>query len=295
MKYTLTVNQKAILESGIDIDIIDSHILVSCMTFSHKRVCSKIESNGKIYYWFSHDMIVSELPLLKLQKDSVYRRMKKMCELGLLSQHPDSSRLRKSYYAIEELATNFEYEPSDETPTIIGPNTVDSSDKKPNNHNTIYPNTNTNNISSPVSNETEKTDIKIIDYIETETSTVEEKIIKRYHRFFCNLRTEPGKKCTHKTLNSQKMSSWKKDLDKIMRIDKRSKEDLYEVYLFLKDGKDDFWRNTIFSLSALREHYDQIMDKKRLEEKNATKAIANTKKEENTTVFKGDINRITKK
>ncbi len=295
MKYTLTVNQKAIIDSGVDIDITDSHILDTCMSFSHKKVCSRLVKDGKIYYWFSHDMLVGELPLLYLKKDSLYRRMKKMCDIGLLSQHPDSAVLGKSYYAIEELAMSLVYEPSDETPTINGVKTVHSSDKKPNNHNTNYPNTNINNISVPVSEKTETTDIKIIDYVESESSTLEEKIIKKYHSLFCNLRTEPGKKCTHKTLISQKMGSWKKDLDKIMRIDKRTREDLVEVYLFLKDGKDDFWRSTISSLSGLRKHYDAILDKKKLESKNAAKSIESAKKEEDSTVFKGNINRITKK
>jgi uncharacterized phage protein (TIGR02220 family) len=170
MKYNININQKAIIESNIDIDAIDAIILHSCMTFAHKSKCLKMEYHGKIYYWFSHDMLVEELPLLRIKKDSVYRRMKKMCELGLLSQHPDNGILGKSYYHIEELTLGFEYEPTDKNPRVYNSKAEHPAEKKPIDHNTINHNTITSLNNTPgfsldfIPESSKKNDLDILCY-----------------------------------------------------------------------------------------------------------------------------------
>ncbi len=134
------------------------------------------------------------------------------------------------------------------------------------------------------------TDFKIIKFEITKESTLEEKIIKNFHSLFCAFRTKPGKPFTHKTLLSSKMGEWAKELDAIMRIDKRTREDLLEVYDFLKKGEDKFWRETISSLGGIRKHYDKISDKMSAEKEKKKGKPAEAKEG----VFQGNINRVTK-
>lgn len=134
------------------------------------------------------------------------------------------------------------------------------------------------------------TDFKIIKFEISKESTLEEKIIKNFHSLFCDFRAKPGKPFTHKILNDSKMGEWAKELDAIMRIDKKTREDLLEVYDFLKKGEDKFWRETISSLSGIRKHYDKIVDKM-----NAEKEKKKIKPQEaKEGVFQGNINRVTK-
>ncbi len=294
MKYNININQKTIIDSGIDIDYKDAAILDTCMVFCHSSSCVKMEFSGKIYYWFNHSKIATELPLLSLKKDSVYRRMKKMCDLGLISQHPDNDRMGKSFYCFEDSTLGLYTEPSDKKPNTLGKPSAKPSDKKPTYHYTNDHYTIINNISSPSqAQEVPQSDF-IIDFVEKEDSTLEEKIIKQFHNLFCKFRTKPGEKLTNKTLKNSKMSAWKKDLDKLMRIDERTRKDLLEVYNFLDKGNDDFWRNTIYSISAIREYWDKIQDKMRLETLNKEKIAHKAKEQPKEGVFQGNINRVTK-
>jgi hypothetical protein len=264
MQYSITINQKAIVDSGLGIDVIDASIMTTLLIFGNSSSCIKTEHNGSIYHWFDHGKIASELPMLNLKKDSVYRRLKKMCDMGLLSQHPESEKLGKSLYKIEDLTIGLFSDRSDVKKQTLGDSSSKPSDNKPTNHNTIYHNTN-DHISSPSQvQEVTESDL-IIKFVDKPESTLEEKIIKKFHDLFCKFRTKPGKLFKNKTLSKSKMSAWKLDLDRIMRIDGYSREDLLEVYRFLNKGNDPFWRNTIYSLAAIRQYWDQIQDKMRLE------------------------------
>jgi hypothetical protein len=157
---------------------------------------------------------------------------------------------------------------------------------------TINNTTINNNISSPSQvQEVKDSDLKIIDLRCTVDSPRELIIIKNFHSLFCKLRTKPGQPFTHKVLRKAKVSGWKKDLDAIMRIDQRSVDQIRDILEFLKNGKDDFWRQTIDSLSGLRNNYDKIVDKMEAE-----KLLTVKKTEEKTKegVFQGNIKRITK-
>lgn len=159
MQYTININQKYIIDSNLDVDFSDSAILYVCILYA--PFCNKIEYEGKTFYWFDHNKILEEIPLLRLKKDSVYRRMKKLCDLGLISQHPNNEKMGKSFYAINEEALGFisdsssrkntlgfSSKVSDSNPTTLGFSSIKNetpSEKEPTNHITSIINHNTNN------------------------------------------------------------------------------------------------------------------------------------------------------
>lgn len=56
------------------------------------------------------------------------------------------------------------------------------------------------------------------------------------------------------------LQSWCKDVDLILRLDGRDKDELREVIDWTY--KDDFWRNVILSPAKLRKQYDQLNTKR---------------------------------
>lgn len=145
MKYDIHVNQRAIIEGGFDLDIIDAAIMDHCRSFSASNSCQFKLENGKRYYWFSHKNICEQLPLLRLKPDSIYRRMKGLCEKNFLEAHPDNKRSNASWYCFLDLADalvstiGLKSEPSDQNPNPIGSKSEGPSDQNPmyNNNNRI--------------------------------------------------------------------------------------------------------------------------------------------------------------
>ena len=81
MKYNLHVNQEKAIELGIK-DINQAHIFDLLTTAS---TCAGTEVvDGTVYYCVSTEAICSELLLLGLKPDIVYRHLKELAELGLI-------------------------------------------------------------------------------------------------------------------------------------------------------------------------------------------------------------------
>lgn len=102
MKFNLTINQKAIIENKFDLDVIDAIILDYLLSFVKSEAVLSIQEKNRKFYWFSHEKISSELPILQLKKDSIFRRMKSLSEKGFLIQSSQSQFLGRSFYAITE-------------------------------------------------------------------------------------------------------------------------------------------------------------------------------------------------
>lgn len=118
MKFTIKINQKSIIENKLNIDVIDAIVLEFMKDFTRSESIVSIEDNGRKFYWFSHDKILQELPILGLKKDSVFRRLKKLCEKGFLVQSPKSQMLGRSFYCLTSLVDLIGFQPSDETRTV---------------------------------------------------------------------------------------------------------------------------------------------------------------------------------
>lgn len=118
MKYTLIINQKQALELGMK--NVNQVIILGLIADAHSWAEPEIIDNV-VYYWTARQKISEELPLLKLQSDSVYRHLKTLSDLGLIDYKKvgkkDCVRLTKkgkSYYVgnKSELDVNSEINPS---------------------------------------------------------------------------------------------------------------------------------------------------------------------------------------
>jgi len=99
MEFTLTISQKQIHENFPTLDIKDAAIIDFLGKFSHE--CDKKVSGKTIYYWFAYSKICDECPLLRLDPESVRRRMRGLCGLKILVAHPEN-RGGKVFFAFGE-------------------------------------------------------------------------------------------------------------------------------------------------------------------------------------------------
>lgn len=118
MKFNIQINQKAIIESGFEIDVIDAILLDFMFSFSKSDSIVSIRENDTDFFWFSHDNISKELPLLKLKKDSIFRRLKTLSKNGFLIQSSRSQILGRSFYAFTDKVEKIRFTPSEKNPEV---------------------------------------------------------------------------------------------------------------------------------------------------------------------------------
>lgn len=119
MKFTINgFSQKKLVEFGLD--ALDALILRYFVDFkdSSKMVTKNVED--KLFYWLKYETINKELPVLKLKKDSVYRRLKKMCDCGVLEHVTVKKKGVYSFYRLGNKYEELISDTSDTNPTPIG-------------------------------------------------------------------------------------------------------------------------------------------------------------------------------
>lgn len=101
MKYTLHgFSQVRSIESNLD--YVDLLILRYFIDFKDTgKMSIKIENNIP-FYWFRYDGFISEYPILKIKKDTVYRRMKKLKDNGFLRHITVKNNGTYSYFSVTE-------------------------------------------------------------------------------------------------------------------------------------------------------------------------------------------------
>ena len=125
-------------ENTLSLDINDLAILRWLIDFSHTGRMETISIGYNVYYWISYDKVIEDLPLLNIGKDMLYRRLKKMVELEILSFY--SKNGSQSYFGFgknyENMISN-EYhqnsEGSEKIPSKVGKNSECRSEKIPSN------------------------------------------------------------------------------------------------------------------------------------------------------------------
>jgi hypothetical protein len=100
MKYNILINQKSLVDNGFNIDLIVNYFVDFMFTGKMKTI---VEGND-LYYKVSYSEIIRQLPLLRIkEKDSIYRRFKRLTEAGLLVPYPDNQKLNAAFYRITEV------------------------------------------------------------------------------------------------------------------------------------------------------------------------------------------------
>lgn len=81
MRYEICINQKGLLELGITNF---SQGVIFDLVFYARSWATPITISNQTYFWIARQHIASELPLLNLKPDTVYRHLKYLAEAGLI-------------------------------------------------------------------------------------------------------------------------------------------------------------------------------------------------------------------
>lgn len=99
MKYTIHgFNQLVAINLGLDIN--DLLILRYFVDFKDSGSMIRERIDGEEYYWIKYEGIIKELPVLKLKKDTIYRRLKNMCKVEVLRHKTFKKAGTYSFYNI---------------------------------------------------------------------------------------------------------------------------------------------------------------------------------------------------
>lgn len=99
MKFTILINQKALIDSGMNLDIVDLAIFELLKDFSLTDRCKKLNVENTTYFLFNWKLVNNQLPILGLNsRQSVFKRFEKLKENNIIVAHPDNSTLGQSWY-----------------------------------------------------------------------------------------------------------------------------------------------------------------------------------------------------
>lgn len=86
MKFTVMgFSQKRLVE--LDLDLTDAMILRWIVDFFSTKKIRKFVVGDECFFWLDYKHLLSDLPVLSMKKDTLYRRLKKMVDAGLIEHH----------------------------------------------------------------------------------------------------------------------------------------------------------------------------------------------------------------
>lgn len=100
MKYTISINQKAVCDAGLNLDIVDMAIFDMLTTYTNSTACRRMNEGAKTFFNVPYTVVIDELPLCKITKpDSVYRRFQKLEMSGIINMHPENKKMKQVWFA----------------------------------------------------------------------------------------------------------------------------------------------------------------------------------------------------
>ncbi|MFW6272301.1 MAG: hypothetical protein ACOC2U_00790 [bacterium] len=114
-----SINQKVIVEQGWDIDFLDIIIFLDIKSIIHYTQDKKSKGlpidtwvtndNNGDWYFICESKIAKDLPMLPIASGSpIYKRVKKLCECGLIERNPSNEKTRQKLIRLGKNAYMFE-------------------------------------------------------------------------------------------------------------------------------------------------------------------------------------------
>ena len=99
MQYTITINQFAVINAGLNLDVVDMAIFDFVKQYAQADKCMKLQTETGTYFWVSHNVIIQQLPILGISTGAgIIKRINKLIDAGLLARHPNCDLMRKTFY-----------------------------------------------------------------------------------------------------------------------------------------------------------------------------------------------------
>jgi hypothetical protein len=137
MKYTITINQRAAIESFGDtaLNIVDFALIEFIGYFASLDSTRKTNEQGRVWFWLKWTVVRDQMPLLGLNtRKAVWSRVTKLCDAGFLQAHPENQTNAQAFYALGKNWELYNSRPNNESAKPANKST---------NGNTLLPNGNT--------------------------------------------------------------------------------------------------------------------------------------------------------
>ncbi len=107
IKWNIEINQRAIIENGININYVEAGIFNFIADFiSYGSKINKKTIDDNVYCWVSYQYIIDSLPLLRIKnKEVIARHVKNIIKEGLLESYYEKLEA-KTYFKIGEKASS---------------------------------------------------------------------------------------------------------------------------------------------------------------------------------------------
>lgn len=112
MKFTVNINQKAIVDLGLQdkLDFIDLAIYDFITEFMLCDDCQKMIIGNEQYFWIKADLIIENMPLLGITTTrGINKRIERLIEYDLLERCPDNKNLRQSFFKVGKLYKEYKF------------------------------------------------------------------------------------------------------------------------------------------------------------------------------------------
>ncbi len=101
MKFSISINQKAAVDSGLSLDIVDLAIFDFIKDFILTGACRKVRDEHGEWFWISNKIIIEQMPVLGIStQEGMRKHINRLCDEGVLVRHPDCISARKSLYKL---------------------------------------------------------------------------------------------------------------------------------------------------------------------------------------------------
>jgi hypothetical protein len=253
MKKFITINQTNFIEigkrEGIKVDAIDGILFDWIKTFMISDKALKKLIDKELYIWVSYKKIREDNPLCNINSnDVVGRRLNKLEKLGLIKKFLSKEDGNKTFIALTKFAYDYLLEDR-ELPTQESGDYLPTSRELPTQE-------------SDNSKLKESYNSKLIDT--TKTTDKPDKV---------SVTMQSGYKVANYLLDKillwkpnfkkPNIDDWAKDIDRAIRLDHRTEQELIDCIDWIYSPKGDWWRPNILSCKKLREKFD-IMDAKKI-------------------------------
>lgn len=163
MKFTININQKAIVDLGLQdkLDFIDLAIYDFITEFMLCEDCQKMIVGNEQYFWIKADLVIENMPLLGITTTrGVNKRIEKLIECNLLERCPENKNLRQSFFKVGKLYKEYKFLTWNES-------SKPSWNENSKSNNTMYKDTidNNNNIDN-IEKQKQKFSDKLVPYVE---------------------------------------------------------------------------------------------------------------------------------
>lgn len=246
MKYTIEgFSQKVLVEK--DLDAVDAVILRWFVDFHVSGKMKTLVRDGKVYHWVHYQSVIDDLPCIGVSnKESLGRRFQKLVKAEVLSMVIHTVGGKFSYFAINPCG----YAPLVDTlPTQKSIATDSKVDTLPTQKSGLI-DSSTKDSSIRFSQDSQP--LILATLLMTEHKRIDEKY----------------------TATMPTLQRWAKDIDRLIRLDQRTPEEVRSVIVWCK--ADDFWATNIMSGSKLREKFSSLIVKARKGHQNATPLFPET-------------------